>query len=749
MRRALSLVCAIMVFYTVMAQAPAFPGAEGHGRYITGGRGGEVVHVTNLNDSGSGSLREAVSGNSKKIVVFDVGGVIPLSSNLTIGDNTTIEGQTAPSPGITIRYYTVTPGSNNIIRYIRVRRGQEKNVNDGADAITSQHKTGMMIDHCSFSWSIDEVASFYDNNNFTMQWCTIAESLINAGHEKGAHGYGGIWGGKLASFHHNLIAHVANRSPRFNGARYNWGGYTSNLLFNDYRWQNTLQAEIVDFRNCIVYNCGNGCYGGPGGGHINIVNNYYKTGPAGSTTHVTNVTLAGSGNAGNDQTFWDMTSRYFINGNQVNSNANYDWKGVSYDKGIPSKNGDYYTKDPNHYYGEGAGYVSISGTDCVRIKLDNASATGEVTTHTASQAYQKVLDYAGASMFPDEVDKRYVSETRSGTATYKGSVTGKSGRIDRVADVNGYTEATFGTGAYPSEWDTDRDGMPDIWEEANGLDAHNASDAATYTLDPKGYYTNIEVYCNALVEEMVKQQNANAETTVDEYYPTVKKVEGVPYYGAGTDFGEIIEETKSYTIAQSTYQSGGDTQVWTFNEGITVSNGKGKTYNSSKGKEDGIKYSKNVQYAIGLPDHFYAKTVTFKGYDNYADLDSYLLECNGTEYEATAYVFPKKENDQYTVVSHTVELATPTAKQLTFTAGGQQTVWVITLTGMVSTQEPVTLLGDANKDGQVNVSDIMCIVSHILGNEVAVFSKSNADVNKDHSINVSDIMCIVNIILKQ
>ena len=212
MKKKLTTLILATLSLTMMAQAPSFPGAEGHGRYVTGGRGGKVVHVTNLNDSGTGSFRQAVSGTDKKIVVFDVGGVIPLSKDVTIGANTTILGQTAPAPGITLRYYTLRPNGNNIVmRYIRVRRGQEKDVNDGADASWCRNLTGIIIDHCSFSWSIDEVASFYDNNNFTLQWCTIGESLNNAGHGKGAHGYGGIWGGKLASFHHNLICHVNNR----------------------------------------------------------------------------------------------------------------------------------------------------------------------------------------------------------------------------------------------------------------------------------------------------------------------------------------------------------------------------------------------------------------------------------------------------------------------------------------------------------------------------------------------------------
>ena len=168
-----------------ISDVPAFPGAEGHGRYTFGGRNGKIVHVTNLNNSGEGSFREAVKGDEPKVVVFDVGGVIPLESQLNIGENTTVAGQTAPSPGITLRYYTVRPNTNNVIRFLRVRRGQERDVNDGADAIWNRGKTATMIDHCSFSWSIDEVASFLQNNNFTMQWCNVSEPLTNSGHDKG------------------------------------------------------------------------------------------------------------------------------------------------------------------------------------------------------------------------------------------------------------------------------------------------------------------------------------------------------------------------------------------------------------------------------------------------------------------------------------------------------------------------------------------------------------------------------------
>ena len=454
--------------------APAFPGAEGHGRYVTGGRGGTVVHVTNLNDSGTGSLRNAVNG-SNRIVVFDVAGIIELKSDLVIKSNITIMGQTAPSPGITVRYRTVRPNGNNIIiRFIRFRRGEEKDVNDGADAIWTRNYTGMILDHCSFSWSIDEIASFYDNRNFTMQWCTLGEALANPGHTKGEHSYGGIWGGKGASFHHNFLCHMQNRAPRFCGARYAWEGYDKT------KYANPIQAEIVDFRNCVMYNWGNGngCYGGTGGGQINIVNNYYKAGPGtANKTRVTQVSVATSSNA-EGSPYMGYASRYYINGNYVtaaSSPANYDWKGVIYDSGLTTIDGERCIPDDNHLYGENVTYYKNSaGKDFVRVKMDSPVETGTVTTHTAENAYAKVLAYCGASLYRDNVDTRYMDEAANGTTTYTGSATktgdGKTvqhrpGIIDYVKDQGEYV---LESSSRPDGFDTDNDGMPDAWETANG-----------------------------------------------------------------------------------------------------------------------------------------------------------------------------------------------------------------------------------------------------------------------------------------
>ena len=560
---------AALMSAAALAQAPAFPGAEGHGRYVTGGRGGKVIHVTNLNDKGTGSFRSAVTGNSKKIIVFDVAGVIPLASDLTIGANTTILGQTAPSPGITLRYYTVRPEDNCIIRFIRLRRGQEKDINDGADAIWQRNKTGIIFDHCSFSWSIDEVASFYDNNNFTMQWCTVAESLTNPGHSKGAHGYGGIWGGKLASFHHNFVGHLMNRGPRFNGARYGWTGYTSNKDYDTYKWENPVQAENVDFRNCVMYNAQGTCYGGPGGGQINIVNNYYKAGPSqsltsktlngikvsvstgkerGSQNRITQVTVSSSRNSDKKHPeFYEMTSRYFISGNTTETTKgtvtkNQDWKGVVYDKGTYTYNGENYSADKKNFYGDAVAHQTIDGVSCVKIKMDNPAPTGEVTTHSAAEAFNKVLAYGGASLYRDEIDAHYMEEAKTGTAQYKGSITLSPGIIDKVSDVNGYTESTFGTAYRPTDFDTDKDGIPDAWELANGLNPNDGSDALTYSLDGKGYYTNVEVYANSLVEDIMKQGNANAENKVDEYYPECKNPTGISQV-ITTNPGEIAKVT--------------------------------------------------------------------------------------------------------------------------------------------------------------------------------------------------------------
>lgn len=329
---------------------PAFPGAEGGGMYTTGGRGGEVYVVTTLADSGPGSLRDAVSG-SNRTIIFNVGGTIHLQSPLKItGSNLTIAGQTAPGDGITIADYPTTiEGDNIILRYLRFRLGDT--YPSEADAFGGRYLKNIIIDHCSFSWSVDEVMSVYGVENLTIQWSIIAEAMHMSLHVKGKHGYGGIWGGKNASFHHNLFAHNSSRNPAFD----------------------STAGNSHDFRNNVVYNWGHfSTYGGKGAVN-NLINNYYKPGPETVNIRFTNAETDGS---------------YYIAGNVMEGyphlTAN-NWDGV-------------------HRY---EGYR--------KLDEPVSFAHNPITTQSAEEAYEAVLAGAGAVLpRRDAVDARIVHEVRHG-----------------------------------------------------------------------------------------------------------------------------------------------------------------------------------------------------------------------------------------------------------------------------------------------------------------------------------------------
>ncbi len=412
----------------------AFPGAEGFGKYTTGGRGGKVLIVDNLNDSGQGSFRAAIEAKYPRTIVFSVSGTIALESpvNVRHGD-LTIAGQTAPGDGICLKNYPFYIKADNvIIRYIRVRMGDEQKQQE--DSFGALRQKNIIVDHCSFSWGTDEVATAYDNENFTMQWCIISESLNKSVHEKGEHGYGGIWGGKGASFHHNLLAHHKSRLPRFCGSRYH----------------KEPEKEIVDFRNNIIYNWkSNNAYAGEEGQH-NIVNNYYKSGPA--TSKSTKTQLLNP---------WSPYGSFYVDGNFV------------------------------------AGSQDVTNDNSKGVKADHPDScliaepieVVPVVTQSAKEAYEMVLKYAGASQVRDAVDKRIISETTNGTANYGEK---KDGIIDTQSMVGGWPELK----TYNLKPDTDKDGMSDEWEIKNGLNPNDGNDHALYTLSKA--YTNIEVYLNEL-----------------------------------------------------------------------------------------------------------------------------------------------------------------------------------------------------------------------------------------------------------
>ena len=451
------VISVLLASYEISAKKiPAFPGAEGHGMYTIGGRGGRVIKVTNLNDSGEGSLRAAVEAKGPRIVVFEVSGTIELERRLKIrNEYITIAGQTAPGDGICIKNQEVflDAGEEVIIRYIRFRMGDESQ--QQADALGGQKNKNVIIDHCSVSWSTDECASFYANENFTMQWCLVGESLRHSVHESGKHGYGGVWGGKKASFHHNLLAHHDSRNPRL-------GEYASSYALSD----------LVDLRNNVIYNWqGNSCYGGEGM-NVNIVNNYYKTGPA-TTKHRERI-IAIRNRIETWDPLYNIWGKFYINGNVLTESeraTNDNWSyGVQFD----SK------------------WSHISNTERQNLRLESPLETGIVTTHTAKEAYQKVLQFVGASLKRDSVDQRIIHDVTTGTATHMDGGNGSTnGFIDTQDAVGGWPELN----SFPAPIDIDDDGMPDEWETANGLDPNDSSDGSK-DFNNDGY-TNIEDYLNS------------------------------------------------------------------------------------------------------------------------------------------------------------------------------------------------------------------------------------------------------------
>lgn len=443
----------------------SFPGAEGFGRYTSGGRGGKIYLVTKTSDDGSeGTLRYALNQKGPRYIIFKTGGTIYLQSPLKIHEgNVTIAGQTAPGDGITIaNYETFVAADNVIIRYMRFRMGNQKKFE--GDALGARFIKNLIVDHCSMSWSTDETVSIYNNENTTLQWCIIAESLRNSVHQKGPHGYGGIAGGKQASFHHNLYAHHDSRNPRL----------------GEYAGSKFALTDLTDFRNNVIYNWGhNNIYGGEAM-NVNIINNYYKPGPA---TMTKKRIVAIDKNEKPETEVYNIWGKYYINGNVAEGSSEITKD--NWTEGVFSQ-----MKSSYH--------LTDQDKNAIKMSKPHDIQNG-VETHSAQEAYEKIIQLAGASLVRDAVDLHVLKDVKNRSFTYQGSKGSTNGIIDSQKDVGGYPNLKEGK-PLP---DSDNDGMPDDWEIKHSLNP-KLSNANGRDLEKD--YDNIEVYINDIVHKITGGQ---------------------------------------------------------------------------------------------------------------------------------------------------------------------------------------------------------------------------------------------------
>ncbi|MGF7140625.1 T9SS type A sorting domain-containing protein [Roseimarinus sediminis] len=502
------LIAAIMVLTTGFGswgQQLAFPGAEGYGRFASGGRGDnsfltpKVVAVTNLEDNAEGealiegsfrwalaqqdTLYNNVTLKIPTTIIFKVGGVIMLKQDIKCKTkNLTIAGQTAPGGGICFGGGTLNfSGSSNIIvRYIRSRPGDVSG--DEVSAFRIENGGNFIIDHCTFSWAIEETTHFSSNENTSVQWCIISESLFHSIHKKGDRGYGTQWGGEYASYHHNLLAHHNSRMPRINGSN-----------------KNDIEA-LVDYRNNVNFNWGSSgaFYGGEWEGTsgkgfcaTNVVNNYFKPGPATSGEYFARPSSNRSGVQFDGYAQWYFSGN-IMEGNEQRSNDN--WLGVD---------------------GSNVGGIANIRSEVEAVKADGSLEKYERYSQSASDAYTDVLAHAGASLPQrDAHDQRLVKEVsgevdivRYEYTTNDGQETPKKGVASGLIDTQNNlvpSDAPEGTtawsvyesvGSEQSPADSDGDGLPDAWETSNDLDPADPTDFMTITASG---YSYLEIYLNEL-----------------------------------------------------------------------------------------------------------------------------------------------------------------------------------------------------------------------------------------------------------
>lgn len=581
----------------------AFPTAEGYGRFARGGQGGIVVHVTNLNDSGEGSLRWALCDSRwqtddwkgvPRIVVFDVGGVIKLNSTLCIPDNAGsvyVAGQTAPGDGITlINHDFGAMGSEDvIIRDIRTRVGDTNGQSTGGMGLSSCNHT--IVDHCSISWATDEGFSSRQAANITFQWNIIGETLNDSVHynadnrnETECHSFAASIGGYTGSYHHNLLVHNAGRNWSLAGAMeqdaIHYGG----------------QADI---RNNLVYNWQHRTTDG-GVRRLNFVNNYYMGGPASNTgLHVVMID-------GNELNTSDMQMMY-VSGNVMTK-----------------QDGSYVLKSTDDAWAMGKAKSGGKNSTNETVRSDTPFFESYVETQSAEEAAELILAGAGAggtsSAGWDYIDSRYIKDVSNRSYTYKGSKQGIKGIIDSQNDVGGYPNSSnfahSTDGICNEKNDTDRDGMPNTWEQEHGLDPNDASDGAICTLSADGY-TNVEMFLNELMGDPV-DYNGNGGSSI-------KK-------------GAVIDTSVKYSITN-------------VGSGITLSSVSNDAIQSVSGE---------VRWSVETADNGYYYIISESG--QYLTLENGALD-NGTDIimsesnknDAQMFKFVKNKDGSYTIYTKSTE----------------------------------------------------------------------------------------------
>lgn len=427
----------------------AFPGAEGFGRWARGGRGGDVYHVTNLDDAGPGSLREGFrSATGPRTIVFDVSGTIELKKKLVLDKSCiTVAGQTAPGDGITLKEFTfqIVRATNVVVRYLRMRLGDEHKgvgAKGGDDTLNTEDIDQVILDHCSLSWAIDGTHDLRRGGNFTMQWCIVSEALNRSLHGKGEHAMAASYrdlSGNI-TLHHNLFATCRDRHPTLGSAQ-------------------KPPAYVVDFRNNVIYNWSAGGTVNFCDHFINCISNHWRPGPM---TDVSRLPIAMKGNLPD-------LGRGYMQGNVFAGRDDLtrdNYAALDFQRWL---------KPPSKYLFRGS------------LNDWKAAAAPELganrpRTETAEQACESVMDRAGASLHRDAVDDRLIADVRAG----RGKL------IDSPGEVGGWPALR----SAPPPLDTDRDGMPDAWERGQGLDPRNPDDR-NGDRDGDGF-TNLEEYLQSL-----------------------------------------------------------------------------------------------------------------------------------------------------------------------------------------------------------------------------------------------------------